>query len=161
TPAIVWVEERRRARAPEASLPRVHPPPRAVAQRPSALPPLTPPPVARAPLPPPNLPPRIAAAQVEPLPSFEDPGESTAQLSVEHFVPRPDVAYDAPPSEWSQFTPEAAAIARGFEGVDLGEGPIDEVSTYTEVTLTNPLYRATESAPPTRPATHRPGQRLR
>ena len=114
TPAIVWIEERRRPRAPEPSLPRVHPPPRAVPQRASTLPLPTPPPVGRAPLPPPNLPPRVVPAPTAPLPSFEDPAESTAQLSVEHFAPRPDVAYDAPPSEWSQFTPEVAAIARSF-----------------------------------------------
>ncbi len=68
-----------------------------------------------------------------------------------------------PPPRYAEFRPETAAIAREFESVSDPSMPVEEIVTFSEVTLTMPLY----SPEPDEPAQHRHreallrGQRLR
>ncbi|HVY47285.1 MAG TPA: hypothetical protein VHB21_15460, partial [Minicystis sp.] len=59
-------------------------------------------------------------------------GETTARLPAEE---------PAPSLPWSEFRPETAAIAREFEGAGDPSLDVEEIVTYSEVTLTMPLYR--------------------
>jgi hypothetical protein len=70
----------------------------------------------------------------------------------------------APPRRYAEFRPETAAIAREFEGVGDPSLPVEEIVTFSEVTLTMPLY-SPDAEPAEPPQRHRGalsrGQRLR
>jgi hypothetical protein len=70
-----------------------------------------------------------------------------------------------PPRRYAEFRPETAAIAREFESIGGPSTPVEEIVTFSEVTLTMPLY--SPDAEPAEPPQQRHrealsrGQRLR
>ena len=92
-------------------------------------------------------------------------GEATERLSVpsDPYVPLPPISTPPPrPDRYSQYRPETAAIARALETDPALD--VEGLVTYSEVTLTMPLYRP-EIQPEQPPHRHREalsrGERLR